>query len=677
MRNRFLSVYKRIGGLLLFLSAVLLCYFFGRSVGAEAAEKESGNFTNLIVFARFSGETEFIDDVCGGKASVREITENSYSRADYSVKDYYARVSSGTVDMQTVYLFAPDGGSVTLSRGRGYYCTKAENNPIGYESYEYGTRMYELRRDWADAINAAFADGGYIGDVYGNKLYSVGDLDKNGDGYIDCLTIVYKYSTEFSVSWKDCLWNYQSYSGMVELEEGGKKVVGNAYVQLTANYTSVYTNDESVLPFAALKVMIHETGHVFGLKDLYRTQSDSPVYYMSAMSNAISPVPQYISAKEREALGWLKEGNVATMSASGTYSVGVTSDEIEDGVICYKAEIPSLNKILYLEYRKFDGTENKYDTQAKNIFNADGEQLKTLKIESGLVCFLVEKGTLFPNNLYSNSRNWNYQVLGGRYATKSDAALGVGESLQITANLRVDVTAADGRSLCFTVSGTDLGGGHAHDLAHIERKEAGCETVGNIEYWHCEGCGKYFSDEEREISYADTVIAPKGHTEKTIVGKAATCRETGLTDGFICSSCGKVLREQLVVEKLKHESSDWILDRAATADEEGIRHKECLNCGEILETQTIEYIEEPPTDSGKEDVPTIPEEPPTDGGKEDVPTIPEEPPTDGGKEDTPTIPEEPSDEVEPTGCNSTFPAVPMFLCLLAAYTAIIVRRKKK
>ena len=47
------------------------------------------------------------------------------------------------------------------------------------------------------------------------------------------------------------------------------------------------------------------------------------------------------------------------------------------------------------------------------------------------------------------------------------------------------------------------------DLKHIDAKAATKDAEGNIEYWYCEGCGKYFSDKEgtKEIKKADTVTA--------------------------------------------------------------------------------------------------------------------------------------------------------------------------
>ena len=47
------------------------------------------------------------------------------------------------------------------------------------------------------------------------------------------------------------------------------------------------------------------------------------------------------------------------------------------------------------------------------------------------------------------------------------------------------------------------------DLKHFPAKAATEDAEGNIEYWYCEGCGKYYSDKDgtKEIKKADTVTA--------------------------------------------------------------------------------------------------------------------------------------------------------------------------
>ena len=55
----------------------------------------------------------------------------------------------------------------------------------------------------------------------------------------------------------------------------------------------------------------------------------------------------------------------------------------------------------------------------------------------------------------------------------------------------------------------DLDGNHHANLKHIDAKAATTTAGGNIEYWHCEDCGKYFADAAatKEIKQADTVTA--------------------------------------------------------------------------------------------------------------------------------------------------------------------------
>ena len=52
-----------------------------------------------------------------------------------------------------------------------------------------------------------------------------------------------------------------------------------------------------------------------------------------------------------------------------------------------------------------------------------------------------------------------------------------------------------------------------HSMVHTPKKDATCTADGNEEYWTCEICGKYFSDEAgtTEISLDETVIPATGH----------------------------------------------------------------------------------------------------------------------------------------------------------------------
>lgn len=104
-------------------------------------------------------------------------------------------------------------------------------------------------------------------------------------------------------------------------------------------------------------------------------------------------------------------------------------------------------------------------------------------------------------------------------------------------------------------AGTALG----HNTVKTEAKAATCTEDGNKEYWTCEICGKYFSDEElaQEIEKEETVIEAKGHGETELKNaKEATCTSEGYTGDKVCRECGEVLEKGEVIPMLAHSYKD-------------------------------------------------------------------------------------------------------------------------
>ena len=79
---------------------------------------------------------------------------------------------------------------------------------------------------------------------------------------------------------------------------------------------------------------------------------------------------------------------------------------------------------------------------------------------------------------------------------------------------------------------------HVHAFSYVEAIEATCEEDGNIAYYYCSECGKYYSDAEgnEEIELSDTIIAATGHSYESVVTEP-TCTEQGYTT-YTCSECG-------------------------------------------------------------------------------------------------------------------------------------------
>ena len=92
------------------------------------------------------------------------------------------------------------------------------------------------------------------------------------------------------------------------------------------------------------------------------------------------------------------------------------------------------------------------------------------------------------------------------------------------------------------------------DLMHISAKAATEDTEGNIEYWYCGGCDKYYSDKDgiNEIKKADTVTARiKGNFKSPRTGNAS---DLGLWVALLFVS-GGVLTGVTVFDKRKRHSA--------------------------------------------------------------------------------------------------------------------------
>ena len=100
----------------------------------------------------------------------------------------------------------------------------------------------------------------------------------------------------------------------------------------------------------------------------------------------------------------------------------------------------------------------------------------------------------------------------------------------------------DAQDNTVTVKVTVAGGAvHEHRYTAVVT-EPTC-TEGGYTTYTCECGDSYVADE----------TAPLGHTEEIIPGKAATCTETGLTEGKKCSVCGVILVAQEVIPALGHD----------------------------------------------------------------------------------------------------------------------------
>jgi len=199
-----------------------------------------------------------------------------------------------------------------------------------------------------------------------------------------------------------------------------------------------------------------------------------------------------------------------------------------------------------------------------------------------------------------------------------------------------------------------------HSLSATAAKSATCTAAGNIAYWHCSVCGKYFSDAKgkNEVSSGSVTIAASGHNfgdnwivekatsagekdkeyQKCLVcgaigevrytdsqstgshthkltsyaAKSATCTAAGNKAYWYCSGCGKYFSDangkteisagSVTVAAAGH-SYKWVTDKEATATQAGSKHEECTVCGAKRNENTVIPAEGNTTESTASTVP--------------------------------------------------------------------------
>ena len=109
----------------------------------------------------------------------------------------------------------------------------------------------------------------------------------------------------------------------------------------------------------------------------------------------------------------------------------------------------------------------------------------------------------------------------------------------------------------------------SHKLTKVEAKAATCTEDGNIEYWTCEHCKKYFLSDDTNPETATAVeqsetIIPASHELTKVEAKAATCTEDGNIEYWQCDVCKKTFTDEagknavdnVIIPALKHSYNE-------------------------------------------------------------------------------------------------------------------------
>ena len=151
---------------------------------------------------------------------------------------------------------------------------------------------------------------------------------------------------------------------------------------------------------------------------------------------------------------------------------------------------------------------------------------------------------------------------------------------------------------------------HIHNLTAVPKKDSTCTVKGNIDYWYCKECDKYFSDAEAktEISKEKTELPLAQHKTQLENQKDATCTQEGYTGDLVCTECKTVVEKGEAIEKLPH-STQLVGKKDATCTQEGYTGDlVCTECKTVVEKgKTIAKLPHTTQLVGKKDATCIQE----------------------------------------------------------------------
>ena len=304
------------------------------------------------------------------------------------------------------------------------------------------------------------------------------------------------------------------------LEAKGKPSSGEYVGCGIATNSSIRVTDNAEIKAAAQSVAIDAGGAVTisGGKVTANSTGSNGIY--SGKTIAIS------NGATVEAAGYLPalfaqsgvEISSSRVDASATNDVAIFSRgtvNVQNSVV--KTQTPDgKNGILSRKTRSISGSwietsgKESYDGDIQNsvLFNGDAGKVignaqlpADVEIAKGRT-LLIPKGASLRVGDGKTLVNNGFVTVEGEFANAGGTSI-CNSHFGGTADCQAPAIC----SLCGVSYGTKNPNNHAN-LKHVDAKAATAESAGNIEYWHCEKCGKYFSDAKaaHEITLEQTVI---------------------------------------------------------------------------------------------------------------------------------------------------------------------------
>ena len=293
---------------------------FNSSPGMTALTPHSGALNNLVVFIRFSDDSEFVDD--------RQFFDSKFNtQPGISLKSYYDEVSYNQLLIDATYYPAclmNSNLSYQDTHPRSYFQPyNTTTNQNGYvDNNDRTLREHALLRDAINWINIH------------SPVPSNLNIDIDADGFVDNVSFIIRGS---NTGWSSLLWSHSWSLFSYNVFINGKLV--SRYTFQPETQTDVGT-------------ICHEMFHSLGAPDLYHYVNTSlqPVQSWDLMDQGFGHMGAYMKWKYSNHT-WID--SIPLITSSGTYYLNPLASPAGN---CYKVISPYTNSDFYvLEYRQQAG----------------------------------------------------------------------------------------------------------------------------------------------------------------------------------------------------------------------------------------------------------------------------------------------------------------------------------
>ncbi|MFZ4414160.1 MAG: M6 family metalloprotease domain-containing protein [Bacteroidales bacterium] len=284
----------------------------------------SGVLNNLIIYIRFSDDTEF--------TTSRQVYDDKFNpTTGVSLKSYYKEVSYNNLTISSTHYPSCElttNLSYQDSHSRNYFLPyNATTNPTGYSGGGNGEeRRIREHQLLVDAIN-------WIN--FNSPVSSALNIDGDGDDNVDNVCFIIKGS---SGGWNDLLWAHRWTLFSQNVYINGKKV-----------YDYTFQPEGQV----AVMTICHEMFHSLGAPDLYHYTSNgiAPVSSWDLMESGGGHMLAYMKWKYSNHT-WIN--TIPEITTTGTYTLNPVTSSNNN---CYKIASPfSTDEYFMIEYRNKSGT---------------------------------------------------------------------------------------------------------------------------------------------------------------------------------------------------------------------------------------------------------------------------------------------------------------------------------